>query len=263
MNKRPARDSVDASLQLEIGGEPQNFQFRVPRTRTSAQCVIPFARSVTNATVDVAEQAALADGKAVSCRKGCGACCRQLVPVSPTEARYLVKYIAGLSPGRRDKVYARFEALEQALKSAGLWETLMRPEQFPTESIRAFGLDYFDLGQACPFLEDEACSIHKERPLSCREFLATTPASHCASPRTETIETVEVPVKFSKAMGRIDQGTRQYQSEWVALSTIIAWVRQHPEPPASKTGPKWIERLLDQLDTSAESDASDSPAKLD
>jgi Fe-S-cluster containining protein len=35
----------------------------------------------------------------------------------------------------------------------------------------------------CPFLEDESCSIHPDRPLVCREYLVTSPAELCAGPR--------------------------------------------------------------------------------
>ena len=48
-------------------------------------------QGLVNAVVAAAEA-----GKAISCRKGCGACCRQLVPISRTEAERLLSTVAAL-----------------------------------------------------------------------------------------------------------------------------------------------------------------------
>ena len=237
-------DTIDATLNLTLNNEPHAFNISVPKKRTSSQCVIKFSRELTNTIVDIAEHIAINEGKSVSCKKGCGACCSQLVPISPTEARYLARYISGLSNDKKSKLVAKFDHIETKLKSAGFWDTLIAPEKFDNSQIKSIGLDYFDLNLPCPFLEDNACSIHLERPLTCREFLATTPASNCSSPRTLPVETVDVPVKASKALGNIEHKEGKANTEWVALSTLLVWVKNHPEPPAAKTGPKWIEKLL-------------------
>ena len=43
--------------------------------------------------------------------------------------------------------------------------------------------EYFKHGIACPFLEDESCSIHPDRPMACREYLVSSPAENCRAPR--------------------------------------------------------------------------------
>ena len=53
--------------------------------------------------VGVAVEDAVAEGETISCKKGCGACCRQLVPISQVEARRI-----------RDLVEAMPEALALA-----------------------------------------------------------------------------------------------------------------------------------------------------
>lgn len=247
MKSKKSPSLINANLTISIDNEPTEFNVNVPKKRASAQCVIPFGREITNAAVDKAEANSIAAGKPISCKKGCGACCKQLVPISATEARYLVKKIAQQPSAKREAIMKKFEAAEQTLKAAGVWETLLTPEKLAKADIQAFGLDYFDIGLDCPFLEDNACSIHQERPLTCREFLATSPAEHCATPRTQQVETVAVPVKFSKAIATIDQGMKSYQTEWVALPTIFSWVKKHPEPSPSKTGPQWIEKFLAQI----------------
>ena len=56
-----------------------------------------------NAVVAAAEA-----GKAISCHKGCGACCRQLVPISRTEGERLVTLVDAMPEPRRAAVLARF-----------------------------------------------------------------------------------------------------------------------------------------------------------
>ena len=48
-----------------------------------------------------------ARGEAISCKAGCGACCRQLVPVSETEAHHLRDVVEAMPEPRRAAVTAR------------------------------------------------------------------------------------------------------------------------------------------------------------
>ena len=41
--------------------------------------------------------------------------------------------------------------------------------------MRILGREYFQLGIPCPFLEEESCSIYHDRPITCREYLVTSP----------------------------------------------------------------------------------------
>ena len=53
---------------------------------------------------------------------------------------------------------------------------------------------YLGLELACPFLEDDACSIYAERPSACREYLVSSPKELCARPLTEPVQAV--PIRF-------------------------------------------------------------------
>ena len=55
--------------------------------------------------------------------------------------------------------------------------------------------------QHCPFLEEESCSIHPDRPLVCREYLVTSPAELCAGPTQEGVTPVAVPKVSPAARG--------------------------------------------------------------
>ena len=97
-----------ATLRLAVGALRIAHPITVPSGRVAAREVVPALQGLVNAVVDAAERAVTADGKEISCRKGCGACCRQLVPVSRSEGERLLEVLARLPAGRRRAIEARF-----------------------------------------------------------------------------------------------------------------------------------------------------------
>lgn len=199
----------------------------VPSAPVPAAEVVPALQGLVNAVVEAAEM-----GKAISCRKGCGACCRQLVPVSRTEGERLLQLVEALPAERRETLKARFAAAEAAIAAAGLKDRHGR-------SDRELSTAYFALGVACPFLEEESCSIHPERPLVCREYLVTSPAELCSGPKQEGVTPVAVP-KVSMAA----RGLQEEKDDWFALALLMAWARTRPRKTVRRTGPEWVQRFL-------------------
>jgi Fe-S-cluster containining protein len=216
-----------ATLRLSVGDLRIAHPITVPTGPVAAADVVPALQGLVNAVVAAAEA-----GKAISCRKGCGACCRQLVPVSRTEAERLMVTVATLPAERRATLEARFSAAEAALAAANLKERKGRPD-------RELSTAYFALGIACPFLEDESCSIHPDRPLVCREYLVTSPAALCAGPEQEGVTPVPVPKVSLAARGLQDEG-----EEWFPLALLMDWAKTRPKGGARRTGPEWIQKFL-------------------
>ena len=94
----------------------------------------------------------------------------------------------------------------------------------------------------CPFLEDESCSIHPERPLVCREYLVTSPAELCAGATQEGVTPVAVP-KVSMAA----RGLQEESDDWFPLALLMAWSRRRPRPARRRPGPEWVQRFLKEL----------------
>src|SRR5436305_2819221 len=111
----------------------------------------------------------------------------------------------------------------------------MHPERVTGADAMANSARYFNLGIDCPFLEDESCSIHPDRPLSCREYLVTSPAEHCTAPTRDTIRRVPTPGFAMTAFAILDgpppvgKGCR-----WVPLVLALEWAEANPEPPATE-----------------------------
>lgn len=219
-----------ATLRLAVGELRIAHPITVPNAAVPASEVVPSLQGLVNAVVSEAEM-----GKAISCRKGCGACCRQLVPISRTEGERLLQIVEAMPGERRAQLHARFAAAEEAIDRAGLKERGGRTD-------RELSVAYFALGIACPFLEEESCSIHAERPLVCREYLVTSPAELCAGPQQEGVTPVPVP-KLSLAARKLQDD----DDDWFPLALLMSWAKARPRKPAKRTGPEWIQRFLGRI----------------
>jgi Fe-S-cluster containining protein len=219
-----------ATVRLTVGPLRIAHAITVPNRAVAAAEIVPTLQGLVNAVVEAA-----AAGKAVSCRKGCGACCRQLVPVSRTEGDRLLQVVESLPAERRAALKARFAAAEATIEQAGLKDRAGR-------SDRELSAAYFALGLPCPFLEDESCSIHPERPLVCREYLVTSPAALCSEPAQEGVTPVLVP-KLSLAARTLQDD----RDDWFPLALLMAWARGRPRKSKHRKGPEWAQRFLQRL----------------
>jgi Fe-S-cluster containining protein len=189
-------------IELTVLNRPLVIEDHVPAGPVRPDELLPYLYHVANAAIGAAIARSESEGKHVSCKKGCSACCRtQPVPVTPAEAHAIAKFVDTMPEPRRSEVLGRFRDRVARLKSAGLFDLLMREVPvLDKEQARAAAQKYFALGLVCPFLEDDACSIHRERPFVCRQYLVTSKPELCADPLHNPIEVVPMPIKGAGAM---------------------------------------------------------------
>lgn len=235
-----------ADLALSGDGWKLRTKITVPSGPTSMSSLLPIVQSLANQVVETGVGMAEVRGQKVSCTKGCGACCRQLVPISEVEARRIRAVIEELPEPRRSIVRTRFAEARRRLEAAGLLDKLEDREQWAAGESRAVGLTYFQQGIPCPFLEEESCSIYLDRPVACREYLVTSPAENCARPTAETVQCVPLPFKVSTALSRVETGAAG-PLRWVPLILAPEWADAHPGEPASRPGPEWVNLLVENL----------------
>ena len=194
----------------------------LPAGECTVEELIPILLSLGEEIVNIAIRQRPADQQ-ISCAAGCGACCRQLVPISLSEAEFLRNQVLpNLKKSHRLRVKQRIANAKVLLQESGLWENLQAlPLNTEAEARQSFGLRYFLHRIPCPFLENESCSIHPQRPLACREYLVTSPASHCATPDPSRLVPLPVPQKPSHALIQLDAtagGNPGWQTMIEALS---------------------------------------------
>ncbi len=107
---------------------------------------------------DKAVQRAL-ENRQVSCRKGCAACCQQLIYLSMTEAMDIAREHHAYLESVRPQLEEQASRLMRDANPGKYW------------------------GEKCIFLAgDGTCSIYDKRPLTCRAHYVSTPAEVCANP---------------------------------------------------------------------------------
>ncbi len=238
---------VDGTVGLNIGGLQLQLQMRVPETPIHPKRMLPILQQMTNSFVDLGVQADQEQGYSVSCKAGCGACCRQLVPISEIEARMLSELVDAMPEPRQTEIRKRFEDAKQKLEEVEMLEPLRDPNRFTDKTIRDMGIAYFHIGIPCPFLEEESCSIHPDRPLSCREYLVTSPPENCARPTADSVRQIEIPAKVSNAVIRLsDQGTSRF-IPYVPMILALDWVNEHEDKMTPRSGPDILKQVFENL----------------
>lgn len=228
-------ETVTGTVELKAGGDPLTLVLTVPAGPCTTQDVLPVLQGLSSLFAQRGAAKVEAAGKTISCRAGCGACCRQLVPVTGAEARNLATVVERMPPPRRVAVRARFDAALSALDAAGLTDRIRDPAAIRSSDQ---GMAYFRLGIPCPFLEDEACSIHPDRPLGCREYLVTSPPDQCEADSARRIDKVPLAWDVMPSVIAADP-----EEGWMPLVFALRYARR-ARRPRRRPGPDILRAVI-------------------
>lgn len=238
---------LTADVKLNISGRQMQLQITVPTAPTPPAKLLPLFRSMADTIVGFAIEDMNAAGLQISCKAGCGACCRQLVPISKTEAHRLREVVSEMPEERQTEIISRFQAAREKLQSAGLLERLEAREFTNKQEAAAIGMEYFAQDIYCPFLEEGSCSIYSERPISCREYLVTSPAENCSKPSAETVRCVPMPGRVSNSLTPLGANPQGKSAPWVPLILALDWAESHPNEPAPQPGTDIVKEVFGRL----------------
>lgn len=246
---------VTGKIGLRAHGVPLEFELTVPAFPVKPHRILPIFQQMANSFVDVGVEEAKKEGRTVSCKAGCGACCRQPVPISETEVYQIAELVEAMDEPRRTEIKERFAAAVEHFDTINWYERFnehrrLAPEKEPDEAVRE-GIDivmeYFRQGIPCPFLENESCSIHQNRPVVCREYLVTNPAENCSNPSPTTIRLVDLLIKPSKALRRVGSKGKIDRFGTPFLSRALMIAAAEPEDFDEKPGPEWVKEFIEEL----------------
>jgi len=229
--------TVTVNFRIGIGEESFDASAVVPEGECNLTDLLPVLQSLDDSLLSAVAEQVHEAGLSVSCKAGCGACCRQMVPLSIFEAEALSAWIATLGPEARQILAQRFHQALLKLSSAGLIDRLVSEDWLAnTDAARQLALDYFYQGVPCPFLQDESCSIHPIRPLVCREYLVTSDPRYCADPKALQTDPVPVPLNFSRVLNHMGAELEPGSHGWIPLVFLFAWMESGARPGAAFTG---------------------------
>jgi Fe-S-cluster containining protein len=127
------------------------------------------------------------EGVAPTCRKGCDACCHQLVMVTVAEAHEAAAALNRRPADQQAAIRSRLAAWTEA--TADLRQRLQSGVDEDLEGlVEGIAADYWQRRVPCPFLDAGACAIYEGRPLACRHHFSLSAPELCTSSREEAIE---------------------------------------------------------------------------
>jgi Fe-S-cluster containining protein len=234
---QPPEETVSVDFTIGIDGGKFTATAVVPAGQTNLTRILPVLQALDNAFIDGVVTQVNQAGLAISCKAGCGACCRQMVPISIFEAEALGAWIRTLPESRQRELALRFHQALLKLAASGLIDRMVNGDWLSeTESARQLSLDYLYQRVPCPFLENESCSIHPIRPLICREYLVTSAPEHCFDPATLKVGPVHLPLNFSRILNVIGAELEQDSRGWIPLLFLFAWMESGARPGEAVAG---------------------------
>lgn len=240
---------TEYTLNIKMHDTSRPVRLKTPSGPRRPVDMLPVLQSFQNEIVSLAVDVLHDQNKQVSCRAGCGACCSQMVPISEIEARNLARVISKMPAKRRKEIKRRFKSAVRALEDQHLTERLQNAWLLDKDNDREkLALEYFDLDIPCPFLEEESCSIHPDRPLSCREFLVTSPPDNCKAPTEDSIDIVDLPARLSYFAYKFSDGEGKGPSHWFPLSLALVWFEDHKnDAQPLKAGDEMLRQCLKEF----------------
>lgn len=243
----PQTERVEA--EIRVGNHSIRFSAQLVNETVQLYELLPLFQSITDKIVEIAIAETREKGKSISCRSGCGACCSQLVPISKAEGAALLKLIESMPVEKQDEVRSRFAGNMAVLNESGLLQALQEAMlDHDRNQLRAVGRTYFGLNLPCPFLQNQSCSIHPQRPLSCREFLVVSNPKYCSEPDPEVVETVVLPKRVSPILYDLCRDESKNDEGFISLVQLVESVGSvkggQPDPAPARV---WLERFLQRL----------------
>jgi len=244
---------VTGEIVLSIDGQPVKMSMTVPSVPVKPHRMLPVFQKMTNSFVEMSAVAAGTSGETISCRAGCGACCRQPVPIAEIEIYHLAEFVEAMPEPRRNEIKERFRKAAEHFRDCGWFEkmtdigsrSLTESKETITKEMQAAAMEYFYEGVACPFLENESCSAHEWRPIACREYLVTSPAANCAHPTAQNIRMVDMVLQPSKTLRYV--GATGRFTGFIPLIRALELAEEYPEKFNEKTGERWAADFFSKL----------------
>ena len=224
----------------------------VPTGFIPITAIVPLTRRLGEEAAELEVQQAIAAGQTISCRMGCAACCRMLVPLSAPEAFALQEYVEQLPTYQRTHLLNRLNDTKNRVKRAGLWDRMRdvaeASKQVPDEELDPINRSYYALRIPCPYLENEMCSIYESRPSACRELFVTSPAELCQDLVRNPVTPLPVSMRMSSILGLVWGTLTSSPPRLIPLPMALEWAERHEEESRRTwSGSALLDQVLDNM----------------
>lgn len=237
-----------ATIELAVAGRKLQLTISASTGPSRPVELLPLIHSLSNAFAAITVETVEEMGRKISCKAHCGACCRQLVPISEIEARGIAAVVEAMPEPRRSEIRERFAAARQQLEKAGLLDRLLTLQVMPSQQeFLPLAREYFSQQIACPFLEDESCSIYPDRPAECRAYLVVSPAENCREINPKTVQGVAIKAEVHSAMSKLMAGDASAPRKYIPLIMAPEWAATNPDTFPARSGVELLQEFFGYL----------------
>jgi len=210
--------------------------------------MLPVIQGFADALIDVAVKAVEEKGRTISCKAGCGACCRQLVPISETEARRIADLVEEMPEPRRAAVRQRFADARRRLEEAGMRRQARPPRRLERRGIPRDRPRLLPPRHPVP-VPRRGVVLDPPRPA---DHLPRVPG-HVAGGELLSPDALQHRLGAARGQGvdalarfdEVPEGSRYIR--WVPLILAPEWAAGHPEQKPPLPGPEWLNDLFTKL----------------
>ena len=239
-------ESRRLTVELGLPGGIVRVEMVVPMGEVPMERLLPALRTTADAFVAYGAEMSVTAGKPVSCAKGCGACCRQLVPIAHAEARQLAALVEELPEPRRSDREGAVRRGPPPGRGGGT-PSLARwdgPGGWPPRrSTSAWTISV----SASPVRSSRTRAARSTTigPSPAGSTSSRRPPHAAAAPTAETIETVPLPTRVWAAVAREENGIPNSDpASCVPLVMAPAWAARNPEPGTPRPGPEILQKVF-------------------
>jgi len=247
----PDRKHVD--FQIDLSCRVLNFTISYADRPLKLSDLVPMARALCTKVVNAAAEISTDRGRRITCSKGCTYGWRYLAPLSPAEA-FRIRDEILVMPVNRRRHYLR-SMMIRARYILNHRQRLQEPEEASgltsqQNSLRNISEWYSSLKLECPFLSDQQCSIHPLRPLACREYLVSSPASLCHFTSPAMPQVIQLPISVAEVLMMTSCRLEGREQEAVMLPFTILWAEENSiRSEQTWQGKVLVETFIESLNT--------------
>lgn len=262
----PQAGGGSAPLEAEFPflGERIHLAVEAPEGRLTLADVVPLARAVCDRLTGTVVGQVAAQGRPITCSKGCGVCCTSyVIPLTVPEAFCLQREFQALPDRQRDRLESALVALAGKITAAGLAEGFAKLDRNDPASLdkqrQMVGGWWARERVPCPLLRDQSCSLYPIRPVPCREFLAVSPPQLCAENRPVR---ARWPFSMRTVLATWAGRLEDREPSLILMPNLLSWCRVRVTR-ARRTwrSPGMVRAFLDVL-TEIAVETADTPLRL-
>lgn len=248
----------DSTVEIEAEFLFQGKTIHVPNVQLGTQVclsdIVPLARQIADGISEATIQTLQLEGDGVSCRKGCNACCNYLVPLSVPEVLRMGEELSALPEDSKDIVSRRFEDAIRCIVKSVLPsippQTTTLPNGATVSPLGVIGQWYWRLNIGCPIFINGACELYDQRPVACRQHLASSSSDLCKGFQPGRGRVVPMPTNICYALALLASELEGTPVESVLLPLTMCWMESNAQRGLRSWPAKMVvERFLEIVES--------------